>query len=299
MKTRKTTENRAPLSAAARQELARLMAELEFSADHADRRAGSMFVIYAHPWPSMTETFEAVVVISSPADPPWDLGGLPVGLRSGGQEHFAVTDRNGEAYFAGLPLGMFRPFLSDHVEPEYAQAEGLTPRLRRGVEPFMQKMAEVVPLMLETVDLGADSAEPFLAYLRDPTVVSALRGAEHVRDELGKVLAEFCQIRELSPSVPPGKIITPNVLDNILWQVAVRFVRIKTRLPEEARCLNETIRGLQRRLGELCEGTTAGDAADEPVEPAGRTVRFVMAQHSSAGSLLWPRVEREQSLLAV
>ena len=303
MNTKKTTEARVPLSEAARRELEQLMADVQFNADHADLRRCENFTVYVHPWPSLEEHFEALFAISAPHERNWDLSGIRIGLQIEGGERVAVTDGNGQARFQGLPRRLHKPFLAEAVVVQAAAAalqvgagEGLTPRLRRGLEPFLKKMVDVAPLMLETVDLAPAHAEDLLGYLGEPAVYRSLRRAEHVRDVLGEALAGFCRSRGLQPSVPAEKIITRNVMDNILWQVAVHAVRLSVADTAQEQCLEEVAGELERSLADLVERPVE---QIDLAEPAERTVHFAMGRYEEKEffPLLWARVQLEQSLL--
>jgi hypothetical protein len=108
--------------------------------------------------------------------------------------------------------------------------EGLTPSLKRQPERFLKKMEPVVPLMLEWVlDSPGRAREhegSFREYLAEKEVLKQLGMAEHVRDALGGVVADYCRKHNLPEGQQARASLTRNVMDNILWQAATQHVEI-------------------------------------------------------------------------
>jgi hypothetical protein len=157
-------------------------------------------------------------------------------------------------------------------EQDYAghgdQALGLTPQLKQDPHLFLGKMKQVAPLLLERADVGREHTEAFLWYLHEPEVIDQLSHANSVREELGPVLAGFCRRRNLPGELAAKSCLTRDVLDNVLWQVAVAVVGQRERRLEETevRCLESVEQALAEQLNR-----------EEGPEPPQTTVEFALA----------------------
>jgi hypothetical protein len=123
--------------------------------------------------------------------------------------------------------------------------EGPTITARLSPAEFLAQMVPVARRLLLDVLKTAEPAERFLAYLGRPEVMARPRRAEHVRDEIGPVLATFCQEEGLaSPGQVPGRV-TRRRLDDLLWRVAVKKLKGAAQEPER-----EALGAIERNLAD-------------------------------------------------
>jgi len=153
----------------------------------------------------------------------FELNGLTKGTRK-----LFSTDRRGQFFAEGLPADTYSlRYLgpAGQVGPTRGSArEGLTPRVH---DPrlFDELMQEVAPLLLERVSIGRSFVRAFMLFIHRPGVWMELRQAMHVRDVVGKVLADFCRESALCPDPNPEALLERNVIENVLWQVSTAILR--------------------------------------------------------------------------
>jgi hypothetical protein len=123
----------------------------------------------------------------------------------------------------------------------------LTTQMKRDPNRFIERMEPVAGLMLERVVGEADRAGAFLTFLRRSEVKDRLAQAEHVRDVLGGILADFCRQNGLPRGKAARDYLTREVMDNILWQAAAAEQQRSAPAGDQA-ALEEVRRALREQL---------------------------------------------------
>jgi hypothetical protein len=149
--------------------------------------------------------------------------------------------------------------------PSEVWREGLTPTLKKDPQVILRLMDFVAPPMLERIGLSKQYKDEFVNFLKKPEVLSRLSKAQHVRDEIGAVLANYCREHRRVPRYDPNAFLTRTVMDNILWQVAGDLVGQE--VDEQGR---EILKVVDTNL------QSALDSQSD--EPPGTTVRFTLVQ---------------------
>jgi hypothetical protein len=121
----------------------------------------------------------------------------------------------------------------------------------------LEVVAPVLPFLLERVleseELARQHAPALLAYLGREEILHRLRGALHVRDELGGIVADFCGEQCIADPQAVRACLTRGVMDNVLWQGAA-FARRQTTLEADERLGLEAVeRALRNELSKRAE----------------------------------------------
>jgi serine/threonine protein kinase len=205
-----------------------------------------------------------------------------------GHEDTAVFSQE-ETQVLTAPPGREQHPPAPQPPPELIEPPGeLTAQLRRDPMRFIEKMAPVVPLMLDRVDVPAIHTNDFLDYLASTKVMEKLAHAPHVRDVLADIVDDFCQQQRLPRSESTRRYLTRKVMDNILWQAVVIEQKSMGSEEEQAHLHN-----LEQSLKEQLR------AGEEPPEPR-HVVETALAptrKPEGARARMWERLEREFEVL--
>jgi hypothetical protein len=136
---------------------------------------------------------------------------------------------------------------------------------RRGLEVLAPVLPFLLERVLESEELARRHAPALLAYLGRDELLHRLRDALHVRDELGGVVADFCDAQRIADPQAVRAYLTRPVMDNVLWQAAAVACREITTEVDERMGLAAVERALREELRKQ----------PEP-EPAERTVQVAL-----------------------
>jgi hypothetical protein len=144
--------------------------------------------------------------------------------------------------------------------------------LRRGLEILTPVLPFLLERVLESEESARQHVPALVAYLAREEVLHRLRGARHVRDELGGVVADFCAAQGIADPQAVRAYLTRGVMDNVLWQAAAVAQRQTAAEPEERTGLDAVERALRAELLKKAEP-----------EPAERTVRGALEECRELG----------------
>jgi hypothetical protein len=124
---------------------------------------------------------------------------------------------------------------------------------RRGLEVLAPVLPFLLEQVLESEELARRHAPALLAYLGRDEVLHRLRDASHVRDELGGVVADFCDAQRVADPRAVRAYLTRPVMDNVLWQAAAAARRETSAEADERTGLEAVELALRRELRKKAE----------------------------------------------